>query len=195
MTTGDIEEASTERNSWLSRGWRWWEKISAFLAIIALVDLTGQLIKWASIIHWLAEKYAAVRAWLFGWLPFHILPEWHDPIVLFLIVVSVTNVGVYQRTGHTAGTEASQVLSAFLRGKEFAEARWFAVVLVFVAALGIAVGEFGNTLLLGVFIIVLFSGVVLLAWRWVLTTAAVFGALAAVNYAWVHWLEKLAERH
>jgi hypothetical protein len=32
-----------------------------------------------------------------------------------------------------------------------------------------------------------------LAWRWVLTTAAIFGSLVATNYAYVQWLEPLAE--
>jgi hypothetical protein len=36
MTTTDIEEKTT-RNSWLNHSWRYWEKISAFLAIVALV--------------------------------------------------------------------------------------------------------------------------------------------------------------
>jgi hypothetical protein len=78
-----------------------WEKIATVLAVIGLVDVTGQLIKWATVIHWIAEKYATVRVWLFGWLPFHIPPEWHDPIVSLLILFSVTNVGVYRRTGRT----------------------------------------------------------------------------------------------
>jgi hypothetical protein len=34
-----------------------------------------------------------------------------------------------------------------------------------------------------------------IAWRWVLTTAAIFGALVAINYAYVQWLEPLAKHH
>jgi hypothetical protein len=37
--------------------------------------------------------------------------------------------------------------------------------------------------------------VVSLAWRWVLTTAAIFGALVVINYAYIQWLEPLAEHH
>ena len=36
---------------------------------------------------------------------------------------------------------------------------------------------------------------VFIAWRWVLTTATIFGALVAVNYAYVLWLAPLAEHH
>jgi hypothetical protein len=95
MTTAD-HEASTVPAGVLRRSW---EKIAIVLAVIGLVDVSSQLIKWAASIHWIATKYAIVRAWLFGWLPFHIPPEWHDPIVLFLIILSVTNVGVYRETG------------------------------------------------------------------------------------------------
>jgi hypothetical protein len=69
--------------------------------VIGLADLSGQLIKWAAVIHWIVTKYAIVRAWLFGWLPFHIPLEWHDPIVLFLILLSVTNMALYRETGHS----------------------------------------------------------------------------------------------
>jgi hypothetical protein len=53
----------------------------------------------AALIHWIVENYALVKNLLFGWLPFHIPPEWHDYILLFFIIFSVTNVGFYQRTG------------------------------------------------------------------------------------------------
>jgi hypothetical protein len=78
-----------------------WEKLATVLAVISLIDLSSQLVKWAALIHWIVENYALVKNWLFGWLPFHIPPEWHDYILLFFIIFSVTNVGFYQRTGRT----------------------------------------------------------------------------------------------
>jgi DNA-binding transcriptional MocR family regulator len=84
MTT-DTKEPN-ERNDWLGQRLRnTWEKVATVLAVIGLIDVSGQLIHWAELIHWIAEHYAAVRTWLFGWLPFHIPVEWHDPIVLFFI--------------------------------------------------------------------------------------------------------------
>jgi hypothetical protein len=218
MTTTNTE-APTEGTSLLNRSWHWWEKASAFLAIVALVDLTGQLIKWASIIHWLAEQYAAVRAWLFGWLPFHIPPEWHDPIVLLLILFSVTNVGLYRRTRRTL------LYFLFFLGedKETAEltqhisSRQFYFIWTSALAVAIIVTSyaffFGNLIGLAnqekypisvAIIIVIITSFILganvlcylvVAWRWVLTTTAIFGTLVAVNLAYVQWLEPLAEHH
>jgi hypothetical protein len=88
-------EGAVARGGWLRRTW---EKVAVALAVIGLVDLSRQLFEWAAWIHWVATKYAIVKAWLFDWLPFHIPPEWHDPIVLFLILLSVTNIGVYRET-------------------------------------------------------------------------------------------------
>jgi hypothetical protein len=233
--TATNTEASTERTGWLSRTWRWWEKISAFLAIVALVDLTKQLIEWAKLIHEIAEKYAAVRAWLFGWLPFHVPPELHDPIVLLLLFFSVTNVGVYQRT---KGTYISYIIkNALVERYDFQMSAveraakriiQHAVVLTLIAIFVTSPYWFWPILsdvtthfnigssvagliwviimIVGVFLVLIgsyfASGIITaifdgayLAWRWLLTTAAIFGALVAVNYAWVHWLEKLAEHH
>jgi hypothetical protein len=83
-------------SGWLRRAW---ERVATILAVISLIDVSSQLIHWAKLIHEIAEKYAIVRTWLFGWLPFHIPPEWHDLIVLFSILLSVINVGVYRETG------------------------------------------------------------------------------------------------
>src|SRR5258708_19274290 len=84
------------QSTWLRRTW---EKVAIVLAVIGLVDLSRQLIEWAALVHWIVTKYAIVKIWLFGWLPFHIPPEWHDPIVLLSLLLSVTNVGVYRETG------------------------------------------------------------------------------------------------
>ena len=46
--------------------------------------------------------------------------------------------------------------------------------------------------LIAAFIVVLF-GAAVLAWRWVLTTVAIFGALIIINQVYVLWLEPLAE--
>jgi hypothetical protein len=46
-----------------------------------------------------------------------------------------------------------------------------------------------------VFAVFAILGAAFLAWRWVLTTAAIFGALVAINYAYVQWLAPLTEHH
>jgi hypothetical protein len=181
------------------RGWlrSTWEKIATVMAVISLVDITGQLIKWMALIHWVATHYAIARAWLFGWLPFHIPPEWHDPIVLTLILLSVTNVGVHRKTRHTFiyhfVDEALQLL-------------FLPYILLFITLL--LVLGFLNILSLGQFIAVFLFGVggaflllqtaiilrvMLMAWHWLLITAAFFGALVAINQVYVLWLEPLAE--
>jgi hypothetical protein len=51
---------------------RWtWEKLATVPAVISLIDLNRQ----ASLIHWIVEKYAIIKNWLFGWLPFHVPPS------------------------------------------------------------------------------------------------------------------------
>ncbi len=211
MATTEME-APTERAGWLRRGW---EKIATVLAVIGLVDVSGQLIKWAALIHWIATKYAAVRNWLFGWLPWHIPPEWHDPIVLFLIFLSVTNIGVYQKTGRTIPSIISSDAKDNSIERFLGELPVFigigstamVVISVYIGLFIFPVPHYGDYY--GDFIDVLFyrAGVILfcvtflsmcfifgvVARRWVLTTAAIFGALVAVNYAYVQWLEPLAE--
>jgi len=83
--------------SWRNRISKVWEKAAAVLTVIGLVDVTKQLIEWAELIHKVAQWYARARAWLFAWLPIHIPPEWHDYIVLSAILLSVINIGYYQR--------------------------------------------------------------------------------------------------
>jgi len=75
-----------------------WAYVGTALAIIGLVDLTHQLVKWAAFIHKLAERYASIRQWLFSWLPLHIPEEWHDIIIFSLIFISISNLGYYQKT-------------------------------------------------------------------------------------------------
>jgi hypothetical protein len=200
MPTTDIE-APTKHAGWFGRTWH---KIATVLAAIGLVDVTGQLIKWASIIHWIAERYAVVRGWVFSWLPLRLPPEWHDPTVLFLILFSVTNVGLYRRTGHTL---------AFYVVEKW---RWFAIATVLIfPVLEVYIvrdalsGPISLPITPGVVVIftlpyvvvgALAAGLITLifaaaviAWRWVLTTATIFGALVAINYAYVLWLAPLAE--
>jgi len=188
------------------------------LAVIGLIDVSQQLIDWAAFIHRIVEKYAIVRAWLFGWLPFHIPPEWHDPIVLLLIFFSVTNAGIYRRTKGTymsyiiknsalAGGWSALTIVGFIkiavhmvifftlfvalmsqwRGHEL-HIWYFDFLIVFVFLIASTTVAFGGT---GI-VLALFDGVIL-AWRWLLTTAAFFGALVAVNQVYVLWLEPLAE--
>jgi hypothetical protein len=168
---------------------RAWEKIATVLAVIGLIDLSSQLNKWAALIHWFGEKYAIAREWLFGWLPFHIPPGWHDPVVLFLILFSVTNVGVRRRTGRTA------ISIAFQTWREAGEEIWtliaMAFVFVFIPAISILVGEGSVDELfsgVGLIIFLIFLGGLFLAWRWVLTTVAIFCALIVANYIYLHWL-------
>jgi hypothetical protein len=206
MATADTE-ASTASAGSLRRGW---EKIATVLAVIGLVDVTGQLIKWAALIHWITEKYAIARAWLFGWLPWHIPPEWHDPIVLFLIFFSLTNVGVYRKSEHT-------IVSHILRNLEWVNILSVSTFIIIAFALFLQdndpqsaaidiIKEYTGSVItilsiIFVFIALLFAFVVLsfavavLAWRWVLTTAAIFCVLIAINQAYVVWLEPLMEHH
>ena len=101
MTVESVQSVPEASVSPFSRAWRWWEKAGSVLAIFGLADLFGQFVKWAGIVHWLVSQYAAAKAWVFSWLPFHIPPEWHDPIVLLLVLFTVTNLGFYRRTGRT----------------------------------------------------------------------------------------------
>jgi hypothetical protein len=198
MPTVD-NEASVARAGWVRRTW---EKIATVLAVIGLIDVSKQLIEWAEWVHWIATQYAIVRTWLFGWLPFHVPPELHDPIVLFLIFFSVTNVGLYRKTGFAiisrVRVDIWRVLPRFVGASLF-----LALQITFVAhraypsdmpflnryivALTISFVGYG---ILGLIIAeVVFA---LIAWRWVLGTAAIFGALVAVNQVYVLWLEPLA---
>jgi hypothetical protein len=86
--------------------WSWanffrgpWQYFATAIALISLVDVSKQLIKWAALIHLVAEKYAEWRTWLFSWSPIHFPPEWHNYIVLGCVVFSVSNVGYYRKTG------------------------------------------------------------------------------------------------
>jgi hypothetical protein len=88
----------------LSRTWSiilsLWPTAATIVAIIGLVDLTHQLIEWAEIVHWIAVKYAVVRSTCFAWVPLiRVPPAWQDLIVLTSILLSVSNVGYYQKTG------------------------------------------------------------------------------------------------
>jgi hypothetical protein len=213
--------ASAERAGWLSQTW---EKVATVLAVIGLIDVSSQLIKWASLIHWVAEHYAAVRTWLFGWLPFHIPKEWHDPIVLLLIFFSVVNVGVYQRTGHTIISfwrkpykPGDIRLDDYFVGMDF-PAGMIAIIAGFmgffytvkilsmidnspihgfidiVVRIPLLIIPITIGILIAMLSIVMFA-FARVAWRWLLTTAAIFVALVAINYAYVQWLEPLAEHH
>jgi len=187
--------------SWLRRTW---ERVATVLAVIGLIDVSSQLIHWAALIHWVVTNYAIVRTWLFGWLPFHIHLEWHDPIVLFLIFLSVTNVGYYRRTGHTI-VEVLRLLTRLL-----IEEDRYALIIVIMCALPAPIIYilidhslmFNVTFGVSVVIGALFAPVYLLltmallgsaieAWRWLLVTAAIFGSLVAINQVYVLYLEPL----
>jgi hypothetical protein len=253
---------------------RTWEKIATVLALIGLIDLTGQLIKWAGLIHWVAEKYAAVKAWLFSWLPLHIPPEWHDPIVLFLIFFSLTNIAVYRKIQVSFLYYCCVVfiynlsllflwplkfLNSWANGKfddlidnppfagemeirideneVFSPGVTIVMLLpffaIFVIMLLIVIFDpdpcasspdplichanivllqhediepmtpsallhiLGWMLILSSISVMIRAAAIgiLVAWRWLLTTAAIFGALVAINYAYIQWLEPLAEHH
>jgi hypothetical protein len=207
MATADIEAPKASPGLVC----RSWEKVATVIAVIGLIDLSGQLIKWAALIHWIAEHYAAVRTWLFGWLPWHIPPEWHDPIVLFLILFSVTNVGLYRRKRYT--------IVLYFRNNWV----WFAIpTLIVIIPISVALSIIKETasapsaywepiknliysyicwyigwsvLAFPITCIALVFAASVIAWRWVLTTAAIFGALVDINYVYVQWLEPLAEHH
>jgi hypothetical protein len=207
--------ASTTLGSarWLRRTW---EKFATVLAVIGLIDLTRQLVQWAELVHWIATQYAIVRSWLFGWLPFHIPPEWHDPIALFSILLSVTNVGVYRETRRRSFADAwDDMWAKFPTGSFFSLP--FTALLLFALWLAglrllsaIADANFGDAapwviwivifvtiyhltfLVIFPFALFYFAERLLVAWRWLLVTATVFGALVIVNEVYVGWLEPLA---
>jgi hypothetical protein len=223
-------EASTRPQTSLLR--RTWEKVATVLAVIGLVDLTGQLIKWAAVIHWVVTKYAIAKAWVFGWLPFHIPPEWHDTIVLASILLSVTNIGVYRETrwrirSFWKAAETSALLHKFsplplllfvllILGPFVAgalifyylwdglarelfpvfnqDARTIPSVLLMAGFLGMLFVFILSEILgiIAAFALLFVIVALVVAWRWILATAAIFGALVAINEVYVHWLEPLA---
>jgi hypothetical protein len=187
-------EAPTASAGWLRRAWQAWLQVGGVLAVITLVDLTGQLIKWAAVIHWIAAQYAVVRAWLFGWLPFHILPALHDPIVLLLILFGVANVGVYRRTGRNF---VSLAISEFGGGFVATIAGAGVALLLTLIISNQYFTPLNIILSIGLAILSLMIGFVaaIIAWRWLLITAAIFGALILVNQVYVLWLEPLAEHY
>ena|ERR1700683_103929 len=88
--------------------WSWgdfarspWNVIAVPLALMALVDLTGQRIEWAALPDWLAEKYATWTSWAFSWSPIHIPGEWHNYIVLVCIFFSVANSSYRRKTDNS----------------------------------------------------------------------------------------------
>jgi hypothetical protein len=220
MATAEIEGSTTEAEALIAPAGplrRAWQKIATVLAVIGLVDLSSQLIKWAALIHWIAETYAAVRAWLFGWL--HLPPEWHDPIVLLLILFSVTNVGLYRRTQHTFIFYLRKGFWLFwINDRDYVKNRPVAAALevavswtaLIVASVFIYFIEYPHqpssvafffigflmTFIvtpIAIPLIMAMSEVISLAWRWLLTTAAIFGALVIVNQVYALWLEPLVE--
>jgi hypothetical protein len=161
--------------------------------VIGLIDLSSQLIKWAAWVHWITEKYTIVRAWLFGWLPWRIPPEWHDPIVLFLFIFSVANAGVYHETNRSFLFHFFRKLWLPVAATSMAFVLWVLPRLL-TGAEDISTASY--------LVFQLFGGLVFaflmaawIAWRWPLATAAIFGALVAINYAYVQWLGPLAEHH
>jgi hypothetical protein len=247
VATADTEAPSKPNLSRLRRGW---EKMATVLAVIGLIDVSSQLIHWAKLIHEIAEKYAAARTWLFSWLPFHIPLELHDPIVLLLILFSVTNIGLYQGTGRSylvfiwalvvlvvlwpikpfytrADLEYRRIIGEWqpyhkvydLDGlvpiPYMALCAVFAVFTwLFYYASAIDVLSSHYTIATAVIIVIIIYTVILsfmwcvmimgiiiyslvvgaeIAWRWVLTTLAIFGALVFVNQVYVTLLEPLAE--
>jgi len=223
-------EASTRPQTGLLR--RTWEKVATALAVVGLVDLTGQLIKWAAVIHWVVAKYAIVKVWLFGWLPVHIPPEWHDAIVLASILLSVTNIGVYRETRwrirsvwKAAETSALLhkfsplplllfvllILGPFVAGILIFHYLWHDLARELFPSLNedsrtmpsalLVAGVLGMLLslilseIMGIVValaLALMIVALVVAWRWVLVTAAIFGALVVINEVYVHWLEPLA---
>ncbi len=196
MATVDTEAAAA--GGWVRRSW---DKIATVIAVIGLIDLSSQVIKWAKLVHEIAEMYAAVRTSLFGWLPRHITPEWQDAIVLFLIFFSLTNVGLYRRIKHT-------IASRILRNWGLVNSLSVTTIVIIAFAIFLpqssATELFDKVIILMTIIFIFIAFLLMfialsfmaavLAWRWVLTTAAIFAALVAVNYAYVQWLEPLAER-
>jgi hypothetical protein len=89
----------------------WWSKIATFLAILSLVDVTHQVVEWATIIHAIMSIYVTTREWLFGWLPFRIPPAWHNYIILACMAFSVGNIGYYKTTGRIFAFAVAKTLT------------------------------------------------------------------------------------
>jgi hypothetical protein len=190
------ELARQNRSEWP----RWaWEKVGMVLAIIGLADLFGQLIKWASAIHWVIDHYRIARIWLFGWLPFHIPPEWHDPIILIFIVFSVVNIGLYRRTGRTYFTYLPLTIWQYLQ-EDRGYRGLYILILGFVWALPALyfpdVGlmflvELAAIIAVTLFVIGAILSGAIIAWRWILTTGTIFLVLLAVNAIYVRLLDPI----
>jgi len=179
----------TEPTGWLQSAW---EKVATVIAVIGLIDVSGQLIKWAAVVHWIAEHYADMRTWLFGWLPFHISSGWQNSIVLCSSYLTAMNVGLYRKTKRT-------IISHLLNRDIGITLLGYCVICMLVipiAKLFLRVDY--NTIyiyaLAGLVGIVM-SKIVELTALWMLTMVSIFSALVFVNYAYVQWLEPLAEHH
>lgn len=88
--------------------WSWrdfalgpWNLIGVPLALIDLVDLTGQRIEWTALVDWLAEEYATWTSWALSWSPIQIPDEWNNYIVLLCVVFGVTNASYRRKTGNS----------------------------------------------------------------------------------------------
>jgi hypothetical protein len=180
-------EASTVRAGWLGSIWR---IIATAFAVIGLVDFARQsIVEWPTGVHRFATQYAIERDWLFGQLPFSVPPEWRDFILLFVILFIVMNVVFYERNRRV-----------FTLSKE-AYADYFALWVS--ATTGIALWLWMHSGLWEPHLSDLFSAIgglfivsaAFFAWRWFLTTAAIFGALVVINYAYFQWLAPLVEHH
>ena len=184
-----------------------------------LVDLTSQLIKWAGLIHWLAVRYAGVRSWLFSWLPFHIPPEWHNYIVLLMIFLSVANVGFYKQTGKFYFFQAlitpvvllfgglpvdesdlkrkSGIDGLALQITEFCSLMLSQAVLLSAGAwvahfFGYTASPiFWEVMKWGSLCALIGASGILVAWRWLIGTAFLFGMLVGINEIYVRWLESV----
>jgi len=196
-----------------------WEKVATVLSLIGLVDLTSQLIKWAGLIHWLAVRYAGVRSWLFSWLPFHIPPEWHNYIVLLMIFLSVANVGFYKQTGKFYFFQAlitpvvllfgglpvdesdlkrkSGIDGLALQITEFCSLMLSQAVLLSAGAwvahfFGYTASPiFWEVMKWGSLCALIGASGILVAWRWLIGTAFLFGMLVGINEIYVRWLESV----
>ena len=94
----------------------WWSKTASFLAILSLIDVTHQVVEWATFIHAIVSRYVAIRELLFGWLPFHVPQEWHNYVILACVTLSVSNIGFYRATGKILPFALSRMIFSPIKG-------------------------------------------------------------------------------
>jgi hypothetical protein len=185
------------------------------LALIVLVNLTGRFIEWAPFIDWLTQQYTTWIAWAFSRSPMHIRSWWHDYLVFLCVVFIITNTGYFRRTGklfltdllsfglsrslepsdpHLSKSWQAKIddLGAFVTGCATIVVIGLLPVYCFLKFMSFFILLHTNSIVAYakwplVIAVVVGSGIII-AWRWILGIALLFGLLVVSNEAYLHWL-------